>query len=127
MSSSSGAWEYEGMRAGCLIRCLLVSPVAVVMPPRPPHTPVPPTRSNSLPICATTELPACREAIAYGLYMMTNTFLSASVVAAVLFYGGTLVLRGSMSAGSLVSFMLFQQSLSSAFQVGGRVGGWAGG
>jgi ATP-binding cassette subfamily B (MDR/TAP) protein 9 len=59
--------------------------------------------------------------------MMTNTFLSASVVAAVLFYGGTLVLRGSMSAGSLVSFMLFQQSLSSAFQVGGRVGGWAGG
>lgn len=53
---------------------------------------------------------------------MTNTFLSASVVAAVLFYGGTLVLRGSMSAGSLVSFMLFQQSLSSAFQVGRRPG-----
>ena len=32
--------------------------------------------------------------------------------------GGTLVLAGTMSAGALVSFMLFQQSLSSAFQVG---------
>ena len=32
-----------------------------------------------------------------------------------LFYGGTLVLRGAMSAGALVSFMLFQQSLSAAF------------
>lgn len=50
--------------------------------------------------------------------MCTNTFLAAAVVAAVLFYGGTLVLRGAMSAGALVSFMLFQQSLSSAFQVG---------
>lgn len=63
----------------------------------------------------------CSEAVAYGLYMSTNTFLAAAVVAAVLFYGGTLVLRGAMSAGSLVSFMLFQQSLSSAFQVG-RIG-----
>jgi ATP-binding cassette subfamily B (MDR/TAP) protein 9 len=53
--------------------------------------------------------------------MTTNTFLAAAVVAAVLFYGGSLVLKGAMSAGSLVSFMLFQQSLSSAFQVGGRV------
>ena len=61
-----------------------------------------------------------REAVAYALYMMTNTFLAAAVVAAVLFYGGTLVLRGAMSAGSLVSFMLFQQSLSAAFQVGGQ-------
>ena len=56
--------------------------------------------------------------MAYALYMCTNTFLAAAVVAAVLFYGGTLVLRGAMSAGALVSFMLFQQSLSSAFQVG---------
>ena len=60
---------------------------------------------------------ACREAAAYALYMATNTFLGASVVAAVLFYGGTLVLRGAMSAGALVSFMLFQQSLSASFQV----------
>ncbi|PRW60050.1 ATP-binding cassette sub-family B member 9 [Chlorella sorokiniana] len=62
-----------------------------------------------------------REAIAYGLYMSTNTFLSAAVVAATLFYGGTLVLAGAMSAGALVSFMLFQQSLSSAFQALGDV------
>ncbi|PSC71292.1 ATP-binding cassette sub-family B member 9 [Micractinium conductrix] len=62
-----------------------------------------------------------REAVAYALYMMTNTFLAAAVVAAVLFYGGTLVLRGAMSAGSLVSFMLFQQSLSAAFQALGDV------
>lgn len=61
------------------------------------------------------------EAVAYALYMTTNTFLAAAVVAAVLFYGGTLVLRGAMSAGSLVSFMLFQQSLSSAFQALGDV------
>lgn len=67
-------------------------------------------------------VPPHSEAVAYALYMTTNTFLAAAVVAAVLFYGGTLVLRGAMSAGSLVSFMLFQQSLSSAFQVGGMRG-----
>lgn len=61
------------------------------------------------------------EAGAYALYMTTNTFLSSAVVAAVLFYGGTLVLRGAMSAGSLVSFMLFQQSLSGSFQALGDV------
>jgi ATP-binding cassette subfamily B (MDR/TAP) protein 9 len=55
--------------------------------------------------------------------MATNTFLSAAVVAGVLFYGGTLVLHGSMSAGALVSFMLFQQSLSAAFQVGRQPAG----
>jgi len=53
--------------------------------------------------------------------MSTNTFLSAAVVAGVLFYGGSLVLAGSMSAGSLVSFMLYQQSLSGAFQALGDV------
>ncbi len=62
---------------------------------------------------------SCREAIAYAAYMATNTFLAAAVVAIVLFYGGSLVLKGAMSAGSLVSFMLFQQSLSGSFQVGG--------
>lgn len=56
--------------------------------------------------------------MAYALYMTTNTFLAAAVVAAVLYYGGSLVLEGAMSAGALVSFMLYQQSLSGAFQVG---------
>ena len=64
-----------------------------------------------------------REAAAYAAYMSINTFLAASVVACVLYYGGSLVLAGAMSAGSLVSFMLYQQSLSAAFQVRGA-GGW---
>ena len=58
-----------------------------------------------------------KEALAYALYMTTNTFLPNVVNAVVLFYGGTLVLAGHMSAGALVSFMLYQQSLASAFQV----------
>jgi ATP-binding cassette, subfamily B (MDR/TAP), member 9 len=62
-----------------------------------------------------------KEAIAYSLYMTTNTFLSAAVVAAVLFYGGNLVLAGRMSSGALVSFLLYQQSLSAAFQALGDV------
>ena len=61
------------------------------------------------------------EAAAYAAYMMTNTFLSAAVVAGVLFYGGNLVLAHHMSAGALVSFMLYQQSLSGAFQSLGDV------
>lgn len=59
-----------------------------------------------------------KEALAYAFYMTCNTFLPNVVNAVVLFYGGTLVLVGSMSAGALVSFMLYQQSLASAFQVG---------
>ena len=62
-----------------------------------------------------------KEAAAYAAYMSTNTFLSAAVVAGVLFYGGTLVLEKAMSAGALVSFMLYQQSLSGAFQSLGDV------
>ncbi len=58
-----------------------------------------------------------KEAIAYGTYACTNTFLPTAVAAIVLFYGGNLVLQGHMSAGALVSFMLYQQSLASAFQV----------
>lgn len=46
------------------------------------------------------------------------SFLPNAVAAAVLGYGGSLVLAGRMSPGALVSFMLYQQSLSSAFQVG---------
>ena len=58
-----------------------------------------------------------KEAIAYGSYACTNTFLPTAVAAVVLYYGGNLVLQGHMSAGALVSFMLYQQSLTSAFQV----------
>lgn len=60
-----------------------------------------------------------KTALAYCTYMITATFLPNVVSAGVLFYGGHLVLAGRMSAGSLVSFMLYQQSLSSSFQVQG--------
>ncbi|KAF5832896.1 hypothetical protein DUNSADRAFT_11046 [Dunaliella salina] len=62
-----------------------------------------------------------KEAIVYALYMCINTFLPAFVAAVVLLYGGTLVLAHAMSPGALVSFMLYQQSLSSAFQMMGDV------
>jgi ATP-binding cassette subfamily B (MDR/TAP) protein 9 len=62
-----------------------------------------------------------KQALAYSLYMINNTFLTAAVIAGVLFYGGTLVLNDAMSAGSLVSFMLYQQSLSASFQSLGDV------
>jgi ATP-binding cassette subfamily B (MDR/TAP) protein 9 len=61
-----------------------------------------------------------KEALAYSLYMASSTFLPNVVNAVVLFYGGTLVLVGQMSAGALVAFMLYQQSLTSAFQVTAR-------
>ena len=82
-----------------------------------------------------------KEAIAYAAYAFLFTFLPSAVSASVLFYGmmmmniklentfltfcshiyglhpgGTLVLGGKMSPGALVSFMLYQQSLSGAFQ-----------
>ncbi len=68
-----------------------------------------------------------REAAAYSIYIATNTFLSSAVVAIVLYFGGTLVLEGRMSAGGLVSFMLYQQSLGGAFQVGREEVGLRGG
>ena len=58
-----------------------------------------------------------KTALAYCAYMVTATFLPNTVSAGVLFYGGHLVLQGRMSAGALVSFMLYQQSLSNSFQV----------
>lgn len=58
-----------------------------------------------------------KSAAAYSAYMMTATFLPTVVSAGVLFYGGHLVLQHRMSAGALMSFMLYQQSLSSSFQV----------
>lgn len=63
----------------------------------------------------------CRQAGAYAVYAAVTTFLPSAVVAVVLFYGGSLVLARRMSAGSLVSFMLYQQSLSGAFAMMGDV------
>ena len=55
-----------------------------------------------------------RQAHAYTGYM---TFVSASpllVTVAVLFYGGHMVLVGSLKPGELISFVFYQQSLSQA-------------
>ncbi|KAF8073219.1 Abcb9 [Scenedesmus sp. PABB004] len=62
-----------------------------------------------------------RQAGVYAVYAATTTFLPSLVVATVLYYGGCLVLGGEMSAGALVSFMLYQQSLSAAFSSMGDV------
>ena len=57
-----------------------------------------------------------KEAAAYGSYMLFTVFLPNAVNVVTLFYGGTLVLDDRMSAGSLVSFMLYVASLNGAFQ-----------
>eukprot|EP00123_Amoebidium_parasiticum_P012893 comp21636_c0_seq1/m.30395 comp21636_c0_seq1/g.30395 ORF comp21636_c0_seq1/g.30395 comp21636_c0_seq1/m.30395 type:complete len:772 (-) comp21636_c0_seq1:303-2618(-) len=56
-----------------------------------------------------------RKALVYTLYSMGFTLLPNLVTALVLFYGGKLVIAKEMSGGGLVSFMLYQQSLSGAF------------
>lgn len=58
---------------------------------------------------------------AYVVYATLFTLLPNLVTALVLFYGGELVLVGELRAGQLVSFMLYQQSLSSSFQTIGYV------
>jgi ABC-type multidrug transport system fused ATPase/permease subunit len=61
-----------------------------------------------------------REALAYGAYMVCTTFLPQAVNVVTLFYGGSLVLDGRMSAGALVAFMLYVASLNGAFQARAR-------
>ena len=57
-----------------------------------------------------------KEAAAYGSYMLFTVFLPNAVNVVTLYYGGNLVLDDRMSAGSLVSFMLYVASLNGAFQ-----------
>lgn len=56
-----------------------------------------------------------RKTAAYGFYAFATTILPQLVTSLTLFYGGKLVLSGEMSGGDLVSFMLYQMSLASAF------------
>ena len=53
---------------------------------------------------------------AYTGYATLFTLLPNIVTTLVLYYGGKLVLVGDLRAGQLISFMLYQQSLSSSFQ-----------
>ena len=62
-----------------------------------------------------------KQAIMYSVYMVVSTFLSAGVITAVLWFGGSLVFTKRMSPGDLVSFMLYQQSLTGSFQQLGDV------
>ena len=62
-----------------------------------------------------------KEAWAYGFYAAITTFLPNSVTALVLFYGGKLVIEGNLTSGRLVSFLLYLQSLSDAFNSMGTI------
>mmetsp|Transcript_5970 Transcript_5970/g.12774 ORF Transcript_5970/g.12774 Transcript_5970/m.12774 type:complete len:542 (+) Transcript_5970:1653-3278(+) len=62
-----------------------------------------------------------KSAIAYSLYATISTSLPQLVTALVVFYGGLLVRNGSLSSGELVSFLLYLQSLSSAFSTIGYI------
>ncbi|CAL5221232.1 g3384 [Coccomyxa viridis] len=57
-----------------------------------------------------------KEALGYAAYIMFTTFLPNAVNVITLFVGGNLVLQDRMSAGSLVSFMLYVTSLNGALQ-----------
>jgi ATP-binding cassette, subfamily B (MDR/TAP), member 9 len=65
-----------------------------------------------------------RMALAYTIYAVLFTSLPNLVTALVLFYGGKLVIEGELQPGDLVSFMLFQQALSNAFNTIGNI--WTG-
>jgi len=62
-----------------------------------------------------------RQAVVYLIFMVLQTFLPNAMSALVLFFGGSLIAQGKMDSGSLVAFMLYQQSLSAAFQAMGDV------
>jgi len=68
-----------------------------------------------------------RQAVVYSVYAVIFTLLPCLSTALVLYYGGTLVLNGELKSGDLVSFMLYQQSLSDAINsIGGIFSGIAG-
>jgi len=62
-----------------------------------------------------------RSALIYSVYAMCFTALPTLVSALVLFYGGRLVFQDKFTAGALVSFMLYQQSLSASFSTIGNI------
>lgn len=62
-----------------------------------------------------------KESVAYGGYTCCNEVLELSVDAITLYYGGHLVMRGEISGGLLVSFILYQISLGTAIEEIGDV------
>ena len=65
-----------------------------------------------------------RQALWYAAYAVAYTALPNLATCLVLFYGGKLVIEKSLSPGDLVSFMLYQQSLSAQFNTIGSI--WTG-
>lgn len=59
-------------------------------------------------------------AIAYGFFQGAIGFAASTAIAAVLWYGGTLVIAGQMGVGDLTSYMLYTLFLS--FALGGLSG-----
>lgn len=57
-----------------------------------------------------------KEALIYSVYASIAAVLPSATTAAVLYFGGLLVLERKLSPGTLVSFMLYQQSLTGSFQ-----------
>ena len=57
----------------------------------------------------------------YGGYTWCNHVLEAVIDVLTLYYGGHLVIRGELSGGALVSFLLYSLSLSQAIEEIGDV------
>lgn len=62
-----------------------------------------------------------KESVAYAGYQMTTSLLELSSVVALLFYGGYLVLNSELSAGALVSFILYCEELGNCIEDVGDV------
>ena len=54
----------------------------------------------------------------YGGYTWCNHVLEAVIDVLTLYYGGHLVIRGELSGGALVSFLLYSLSLGQAIEIG---------
>jgi ATP-binding cassette subfamily B (MDR/TAP) protein 9 len=62
-----------------------------------------------------------KEALVYGGYTWCNHVLEMITDVLTLYYGGHLVMRGELSGGNLVSFLLYSLSLGTAIEEIGDV------
>ena len=70
---------------------------------------------RALDTCSTGCRHPCNvQARAYSLYAAVVTALPLLVTALVLWFGGTLIIKGEITGGVLVSFAFYQSSLSGA-------------
>uniref|UniRef100_A0A8C6KU03 Antigen peptide transporter 1 n=1 Tax=Nothobranchius furzeri TaxID=105023 RepID=A0A8C6KU03_NOTFU len=57
-----------------------------------------------------------KEAVAYAASTCANSMTTLALKVCILYYGGTLVTRGSVSSGDLVSFVLYELQFASAVE-----------